>query len=130
MWNHIFLKYIIIKCYLCFGFNSKRVKSVSISCRSDFNMFEREELVLFVKLILFEAIIYSFWLLQLILAWNLLLNGLLHKYIQTYLTSHSPHFYPKSILYNHLINVTFIYFKTYMICQYISGCMCKIILHR
>jgi len=55
------------------------VVELIISCLGDLKV----QLILLVELILFEARICSFWLLQLILALKLLLNPLLHEYIQT-----------------------------------------------
>jgi hypothetical protein len=51
-------------------------------CRIVFIMFGwlKRKLILIVELILLEARVYDFWLLQLILALNFLLDPLLHKY--------------------------------------------------
>jgi hypothetical protein len=82
---HIMLKesYLIhiMFCLACVWFQFYRVKNDSRGCRSDFNMFGwfKGELILLVELILLEATICSFWLLQLILALNLLLNPFLHN---------------------------------------------------
>jgi len=74
----------VTKTLYVFGFNSRGSKVILdvvelILCL--FGLF-KVELIFLVELILLEVTICSFWLLQLILSLNSLINPLLHKYIQ------------------------------------------------